>query len=409
MRATKLFFYFSKSNNWTLRRYLQNVSTVETNTFSKGNNCSKPLSIDKQKNTSKNSSQAVNTESDFEVGNDKKILDKLKLLTKLRPSEANKVRKLLTDPLSEKEEALELEIGSFMNDYKNLLSKTKSGTGTNDTIFNIGINGQPTKFPFLEPSLPDKPYTSQELRLRQWNHSHHMAKLGADTKGVYSPIDDILNPPTIDQVDINKLMAANVHLGQSTSTWRPATQSFIYGRYKGVHLIDLNNTMSHLKRACKVIEGIAEKGGIILFLGTKPNQKIALEKAATRIRGYFVCNRWIPGTLTNSRGITGGLETYEVNALDLPTKRELSINEKDLSVKPDLLVVLNPTENRTALHEAMKCRVPTIGIIDTDSEPCLVTYPIPGNDDSSRSVNLILGILSRSAETGLKKRLQKFK
>ncbi|CCD22541.1 mitochondrial 37S ribosomal protein uS2m NDAI_0A03840 [Naumovozyma dairenensis CBS 421] len=264
-----------------------------------------------------------------------------------------------------------------------------------------------TKFPFLIPSANDKPFTKQELYLRQLKHASHMGRMGADVTNIYKPHKDVSSPNSIDKITINKLMAAGVHLGHSTTLWRPSTQPFIYGEYRGVHIIDLNKTLSYLKRACHVIEGIAQRGGLILYLGTGEGHKRGLEEAAKRTHGYYVSTRWIPGTLTNSTEISRNLEKHEINGDDMPTLRELTAEETNIISKPDLLVVLNPTENRNALYEAMKSRVPTIAIIDTDSEPSLVTYPIPGNDNSLRSVNLLLGILAKAGEKGLKSRLKK--
>ena len=182
---------------------------------------------------------------------------------------------------------------------------------------------------------------------------------------------------------------------------------YIYGEYKGIHIIDLNKTLSSLKRAAKVVEGVAERGGTILFLGTREGQKRALQEAARRTHGFYVSTRWIPGTLTNPTEISNVWERHEVDHGDMPTNRPLTADEAASIVKPDLLVVLNPTENRNALNEAMQARIPTIAIIDTDSEPSLVTYPIPGNDDSLRSVNLLVGVLSKAGEIGLQSRLSR--
>ena len=115
----------------------------------------------------------------------------------------------------------------------------------------------------------------------------------------------------------------------------------------------------------------------------------------------------VPGTLTNPTEISSSWERHEVDYFGNPTGRELTLNESMSIIKPDLLVVLNPTENRNALKEAMKARVPTIGIIDTDSEPSLVTYPIPANDDSLRSVSLLTSILAKAGERGVQTRLNR--
>lgn len=311
--------------------------------------------------------------------------------------------------LTQKEKQLDEELIDFLNKFsqENKIIRTDDSAliGNNSAHANISNNGK--SFPFLIPSAKEKPYTSQELFLRQLNHASNTAKLGAHIKNVYYPHKDIHNPLTPEKVSISKLLASGVHLGQSTSLWRASTQPYIYGEYRGVHIIDLNQTLFYLKRAAKVIEGIAERGGIILFLGTREGQKKGLEEAAKKTHGFFVSSRWIPGTLTNPTEISGEWERHEVDLADNPTGRELSPDEQTSIVKPDLLVVLNPTENRNALKEAMQARVPTIGIIDTDSEPSFVTYPIPGNDDSLRSVNLLLGVLAKAGERGLQNRLQK--
>lgn len=309
--------------------------------------------------------------------------------------------------LSEKEMLLEQELTKFLKKYSQdnqLLSDISDKDTTSRAVEEIL---QTKRYPYLVPSSNDKPYTQQELYLRQIHHATHSAKLGARVEKVFSPYRDIYTPPTPEKVSLEKLMAAGVHLGQSTSLWRSSTQPYIYGEYKGIHIIDLKQTLSHLKRAAQVVEGVAERGGVILYLGTRSGQKLALEEAAKKTHGYYVSTRWIPGTLTNSTEISGIWEKHEVDFSDMPTGRQLHTDENSKIVKPDLLVVLNPTENRNALNEAMKTRIPTIGIVDTDSEPSFLTYPIPGNDDSLRSVNLLLGVLVKAGERGLRNRIRK--
>ena len=338
------------------------------------------------------------------------ITARLRELRQVDVSQIGELQKTLNMPLTPKEKQLDEELTSFLNEFSSV-----SGTSAVADAASISpstqasvIRGQLDQFPFLEPSQNDKPYTPQELFLRQLRHAKQSARLGADVTKVYNPSKDINKPLSVSQVSVNKLMEAGVHLGQSTSLWRSSTQPFIYGEYKGIHIIDMNKTLAYLKRAAEVVEGIVERGGTVLFLGTRDGQKRPLEEAAKRVRGYYVSTRWIPGTLTNPTEISGVWEKCEVDMADKPTGRVLSADENASIVKPDLLVVLNPTENRNALNEAMKTRVPTIGIIDTDSEPSFVTYPIPGNDDSYRSVSLLLGVLAKAGERGLKKRLSKF-
>ncbi|QEU59414.1 Mrp4 [Kluyveromyces lactis] len=316
----------------------------------------------------------------------------------------------LKSPLTEKEQQLDEKLTEFLRKYSKYNKVLDLPEDTNKFDFSSKVLSQPLhtrEFPYLSHTSKEKPYSEQELYVRQLKHAAHTSKLGANIQDVYFPHKDVFNPPSLQQVSIEKLMAAGVHLGQSTALWRASTQPYIYGEYKGIHIIDLNRTLSHLKRAAQVVEGVAENGGLILFLGTREGQKRTLIKAAERVNGYYVASKWVPGTLTNPTEISSSWERHEVDYFGNPTGRELTLNESMSIIKPDLLVVLNPTENRNALKEAMKARVPTIGIIDTDSEPSLVTYPIPGNDDSLRSVSLLTSILAKAGERGVQTRLNR--
>lgn len=351
-------------------------------------------------------SQAKQPNSDIGEGinnvTNEDIVEKLKSLRFVSVDESKEIKSLLNKPLTEKELELDEELTKFFEEFKHSQAKA---TTTDATTTSHSISTVP--FPFLKSiTKPEESYSPQELYLRQLNHAKTTASLGAKIKDTYQPHQDTTSPPSIEETTIQKLMAANVHLGQSVPLYRPSTQQFIYGEYNGLHIIDLNQTLQYLKRACSVVEGVAENGGLILILGTRPQWKVSLQAAARRMNGYFVSTRWIPGTLTNPTELSRIWSKQEIDQNDVPTGRTLTNDEMSCIVKPDLLIVLNPTENRNALYEAMKTRVPTIGIIDTDSEPSLVTYPIPGNDDSNRSVNLLLGILSKAGERGLNKRLK---
>lgn len=195
-------------------------------------------------------------------------------------------------------------------------------------------------------------------------------------------------------------------MGHSTSRWNPQNSRYIFGIREGVHIISLDVTAAYLRRAAKVVEEVAARGGIILFAGTRKGQKRSVVGAAQLAKGYHIFERWIPGSLTNGEQILGHCETKVVNAFD----EELPAFKQDLQdrpvVKPDLVVVLNPLENVVLLHECGLNNVPTIGVIDTDADPTRVTYPIPANDDSLRSTNLIAGVFGRAGQAGQKRRLQ---
>ncbi|KAJ5748187.1 uncharacterized protein N7511_009883 [Penicillium nucicola] len=231
-------------------------------------------------------------------------------------------------------------------------------------------------------------------------------KLGSSVKSSYDPENILRNPPKPSQVTLEMLLAAGTHLGHSTSRWNPQNSRYIFGIREGVHIISLDVTAAHLRRAAKVVEEVAARGGLILFAGTRKGQKRAVVKAAELAKSYHIFERWIPGSLTNGEQILGHCETRVVNALD----EELLGFKADLadrpSLKPDLVVCLNPLENVVLLHECGLNNVPTIGVVDTDADPTRVTYPIPSNDDSLRAVSLIAGVLGRAGEAGQARRLK---
>lgn len=181
---------------------------------------------------------------------------------------------------------------------------------------------------------------------------------------------------------------------------------YIFGIRQGVHIISLEVTAAHLRRACRVVSGVAERGGLILFVGTRPGQDRCVVNAARLAGGCHLFERWTPGSLTNGHQILGTCKTKVVDEFD----REVPGYEEKLadmpSLKPDLVVCLNPLENWVMLHECGMNAIPTIGIVDTDANPTWVTYPIPANDDSLRAVHLIAGVLGRAGHEGQEERLQ---
>lgn len=268
------------------------------------------------------------------------------------------------------------------------------------------------KYPGLKITPDYKPYSKQELFLRHMNHMKRCGGLGSDLKDIYKPSEDVLKPQTVADLSIGSLMAAGCHLGHSKRIWRPNTQPYIYAEYNDTLLIDLNETLSSLKRTAKVIKGVAKKGGVILYVGTTrlQEQRDALEAAAKRSNGYYVSHRWIPGTITNFTVVTkqcGGTQRMEVDLGDANTGKSFNSKE-DTIIKPDLVVLMNPVDNRYCIRECLKLKIPTIGLCDTDMEPSLLTYAIPCNDDSMRASSLVLGVLSKAAEEGVEERRQQF-
>ncbi|PKY04154.1 ribosomal protein S2 [Aspergillus campestris IBT 28561] len=233
--------------------------------------------------------------------------------------------------------------------------------------------------------------------------------LGSQVKDAYLPEALYRSPPHPRHISLELLLANQTHLGHSTSRWNPQNSSYIFGIRDGIHIISLDATAAYLRRAAKVVEEVSYRAGLILFVGTRPGQKRAVVRAAELAGAYHVFERWIPGSLTNGQQILGHCETMVVNPFDeeLPQYKETLVDRP--SLKPDLVICLNPIENEVLLHECGLNNIPTIGVIDTDANPTCVTYPIPSNDDSLRATALIAGILGRAAEAGRDRRMEQAK
>jgi small subunit ribosomal protein S2 len=160
---------------------------------------------------------------------------------------------------------------------------------------------------------------------------------------------------------------------------------YAYGIRAGITIIDLDQTLPLLRRATNLVRAIARRRGQILFIGTRPDLQPVVHKAAQRIgnQGYSVGDRWIPGTLTNRKHFFGSDIDNRFKAI------------------PDLVILLNPMQNTNAIRECAAQHVPTIGIIDSNVDPRIVMYPIPANDENTRTAELIAGILSIAGREGI--------
>ncbi|PLB46866.1 hypothetical protein P170DRAFT_438573 [Aspergillus steynii IBT 23096] len=262
----------------------------------------------------------------------------------------------------------------------------------------------------LESSLPsisdEARNAAQEAFVRRKEQETKFRELGSKVSNAYQPEDLIRFPPKPSDITLELLLASQTHLGHSTSRWNPQNSRYIFGIRDGIHIISLDVTAAHLRRAARVVEEVAARGGLILFVGTRPGQKRYVINAAELSKAYHVFERWTPGSLTNGQQILGHCATKVVNAFDeeLPAYQEAL--EEQSALKPDLVVCLNPVENDVLLHECGVNNIPTIGVIDTDADPTRVTYPIPSNDDSLRAVGLIAGVLGRAGQAGQARRLE---
>jgi small subunit ribosomal protein S2 len=213
------------------------------------------------------------------------------------------------------------------------------------------------------------------------NVKQRTGKLGSFIGKHYKPHELVKDPPKPEHITLELLMASQSHLGHSTSLWNPANQRYIFGVRQGVHIISLETTAAHLRRAAKVVEGVAYHGGLILFVGTRPGQSSAVVKAAELAKGCHLFERWIPGSITNGNRILAKCGIKAVGKDDEVLDGFEDKIAEWKSLRPDLVVVLNPLENYILLHECGLNNIPTIGVIDTDADPTWVTYPIPANDD----------------------------
>ncbi|KAF4635698.1 hypothetical protein G7Y89_g2400 [Cudoniella acicularis] len=261
---------------------------------------------------------------------------------------------------------------------------------------------------FVPPSDEGEP--SDEVKQNYAIKQHikkRTAKLGSIVEKHYEPEALVINPPGPEHVTLELLLASQSHLGHSTSLWNPANQRYIFGVRQGIHIISLEETAAHLRRAAKVVEGVAYHGGLILFVGTRAGQAACVVKAAQLSKGCHLFERWTPGSITNKDQILGKCDIKVVDKDDVEITQGYEEKlEGWTALKPDLVVCLNPLENYIMLHECGLNNIPTIGIVDTDADPTWVTYPIPANDDSLRCVQVIAGVLGRAGEEGQRKRLE---
>jgi small subunit ribosomal protein S2 len=235
--------------------------------------------------------------------------------------------------------------------------------------------------------------------------------------------------PVLESFSVATLLRANVHLGHSVRAAHRHMLPYVAGERHGVHVIDLEQTQAALRRAVNVVREVAARGGIIVFVGTRPALADVVVAAAGRCAQYHVIHTWVPGTLTNmgetvgrrrrlapthmaTTTATGGAtdaRDEEGDAAGAGGLEEDSPSDGALvaqalqatAARPDLLLLFDPMLNDIALREAVRCHVPTIGLADTNADPRRFTYAIPANDDSVLSVAYIASILANAALEGM--------
>jgi len=224
----------------------------------------------------------------------------------------------------------------------------------------------------------------------------------------------------VSQTLVKSLVEAGVHFGHRASRWNPKMSPYIYTRKNLIHIIDVRETIRGLLRAKKFLENIASQGGLVLFVGTKRQASETVEREASRCKMPFVSDRWLGGTLTNFRTIRSRLTRLEEletllqgdQLASYSKKMQSSLNReyrkmfrnlngvRDMNRHPQAVVVVDPNKEKNAIIEARKLGITTVALIDTDCDPDKVDLPIPGNDDSIRSIELIIGHLADAVNAG---------
>jgi small subunit ribosomal protein S2 len=219
---------------------------------------------------------------------------------------------------------------------------------------------------------------------------------------------------------MRQLLESGAHFGHQTHRWNPKMEKFIFGARSNIHIIDLSQSIPLLHQALVKAREVAAGGGRILFVGTKRQASEPIATAAKRCAQYYVNHRWLGGTLTNWRTVsgsiarlrelegvleTGGEGRVKKELLQLTREKdklELSLGGiKDMGGIPDLMFVIDTNKEAIAIQEARKLNIPVIAILDTNSNPDGITFPVPGNDDAARAIQLYCDLLADSILDGL--------
>ena len=220
--------------------------------------------------------------------------------------------------------------------------------------------------------------------------------------------------------NMRQMLESGAHFGHQTHRWNPKMERYIFGSRANIHIIDLSQTMPLLHQALLKVREVSASGGRVLFVGTKRQAQDPVSVAAKRCAQYYVNHRWLGGTLTNWRTISGSIARLrELEGLTEGTgegrtkkelltltrerdKLELSLGGiKDMGGIPDLMFVIDTNKEAIAIQEARKLNIPVVAILDTNSDPDGVAFPVPGNDDAARALQLYCDLIADSVLDGL--------
>ncbi len=220
---------------------------------------------------------------------------------------------------------------------------------------------------------------------------------------------------------MRQLLEAGVHFGHQAHRWNPKMSEYIFGTRNNIHIIDLTQTVPMLHQALQAVSDTVAKGGRILFVGTKRQAQDAISDAAKRCAQYYVNSRWLGGTLTNWKTISGSIQRLRKldemlnsgEAAGYTKKERLTMQRerdkldralggiKDMGGVPDLLFVIDTNKEDIAIKEAQRLGIPVAAVVDTNCDPAGITYVVPGNDDASRALSLYCDLIAKAAIDGI--------
>src|SRR5919107_290970 len=224
---------------------------------------------------------------------------------------------------------------------------------------------------------------------------------------------------------MRQLLEAGVHFGHQTRRWNPKMAPYLFGVRNGVHIIDLTQTVPLLHRALVATRDVAAAGGRILFVGTKRQAQEPVTRSAKRSGQYYVNHRWLGGMLTNWKTITGSIKRLKQmeeqlggNVQGLTKKEVLMLTRerdklnralggiKDMGGLPDIIFVIDVVKEKLAIEEANKLGIPVVAVVDSNADPQGIAFPIPGNDDAIRAINLYCDLVAGAVFDGISAELQ---
>jgi small subunit ribosomal protein S2 len=222
------------------------------------------------------------------------------------------------------------------------------------------------------------------------------------------------------EFSLRQLLEAGVHFGHHTRRWDPAMKPYLFGVRNQVHIIDLQQTVPLLDRALRAIRDVVAAGGRVLFVGTKRAAADYVSDAAKRCGQYYVNHRWLGGTLTNWKTITGSIKRLrqmeemlsgDVHGLTKKEVLEMTREKekldralggiKEMGGLPDILFIIDTNKEKLAVEEATKLGIPVVAVLDSNSDPHGVTFPIPGNDDAIRAITLYCDLVAGAVLDGI--------